>query len=137
MKGETVPEVDMRIVAQSAEIHRQGILGFAPRIGLGIVDYSELDRIDNFYMESQKYRDYYRDPHNIMHKPDVFQRHQGKCGIKMDVTVQNLTEPIRWVEERRPVVYPLSKDTSMRIGIPIPPMIRGRYSKSSSTSFLH
>ncbi|XP_052853828.1 uncharacterized protein LOC128263142 [Drosophila gunungcola] len=137
MINEPIPEVDMRIVAQNAELQRRAILGFAPRIGLSIVDYDDLDRIDNFYLECQKFRDYYRDPHNKLHKPSRFRQHQGKCGIKLDHSVQHLTQPIRWVEEQRPLVYPLSKDSALRLGMPIPPMISGRYDKSSSLSFLY
>ncbi|XP_016979646.1 uncharacterized protein LOC108044983 [Drosophila rhopaloa] len=137
MINEPIPEVDMRIVARNAEVQRRGILGFAPRIGLSIVDYDDLDRIDSFYLQSQKFRDYYRDPHNRLHKPPRFQRHQGKCGIKLDHSVGHLTQPIRWVEEQRPLVYPLSKDTATRLGMPISPMIRGRHDKSSSLSYLH
>ncbi|XP_016967594.1 uncharacterized protein LOC108036120 [Drosophila biarmipes] len=136
MRNEPIPEVDMRTVAQNAEVQRKGILGFAPRVGMVIVDYDDLDRIDNFYLESQKYRDYFRDPHNMLHKPPRFRQHQGKCGIKLDHSVYHLTQPILWVEERQPLVYPLSKDTAMRLGMPITPMIRGRHDKSSSVSFL-
>ncbi|XP_017060615.1 uncharacterized protein LOC108100973 [Drosophila ficusphila] len=136
MNKEPIPEVDMWQVAKNAEVQRRAILGFAPRIGLVIVDYDDLDRIDSIYLQCQKLRDYYRDPHNKLHKPTGFQPHRRKCGIKVDQSVQHLTQPIRWVEERRPVVYPFPRDTSMNLGSPIVPMISGRYSKSSSVSYV-
>jgi len=137
MRKEPIPEVDMRMVAKNAEVHRRGILGFAPRIGLVNVDYDDLDRIDNFYLETQRYRDYYRDPHNILHKPERFRQHQGKCSIKLDTSVQNLTRPIRWVKEKMPVLYPPSRDTAMMLGTPISSRIIGQYNKSTCASFLH
>ncbi|XP_043652353.1 uncharacterized protein LOC122619454 [Drosophila teissieri] len=135
MIKEPIPEVDMRMVAKNAEAHRRGILGFAPRIAMLTVDYDDLDRIDNFYLESQRYRDYYRDPHNTLHKPPRFRRHQGKCGIKLDTSVQHLTRPIRWVKERQPVIYPSLRDTAMMVGIPISSMLIGHYDKASCVSF--
>ncbi|KAH8357261.1 hypothetical protein KR200_009149 [Drosophila serrata] len=135
MINETIPEVDMLKVSKNAEVQRRAILGFAPRIGLTIVDYGDLDRIDNFYLESQKYRDYYRDPHNKLHKPLRFSLHQGKCAIKLDTSVEQLTRPIIWTTERQPLVYPLSGDTAMHLGMSIPPMIRGTHAKSSSIAF--
>ncbi|XP_017022543.1 uncharacterized protein [Drosophila kikkawai] len=135
MINEPIPEVDMLSVSKNAEVQRRAILGFAPRIGLTTVDYGELDRIDDFYLECQKYRDFYRDPHNKLHKPPRFRLHQGKCAIKLDHSVEELTRPILWTTEKQPVVYPLSGDTSMNLGIPIPPMIRGTYDRSSSIAF--
>ncbi|XP_068140708.1 unconventional myosin-Vb [Drosophila tropicalis] len=88
------PEVDMLQVSKSSQVQRRAILGFAPRIGLKVVDYGDLDRIDNFYLESQKYRDYYRDPNNQIKKPQRFTIHQGKCGIKLDHSVELLRQPI-------------------------------------------
>ncbi|KQS70347.1 uncharacterized protein LOC26526555 [Drosophila erecta] len=136
MIKEPIPEVDMRMVAKNSEAHRRGIFGFAPRIGMVSVDYDDLDRIDNFYLETQRYRDYYRDPHNTLHKPPRFRQHQGKCGIKLDTSVQHFSRPIRWVKEGQPVLYPYSKDTAMMVGIPISSMITGHYAKSTCVSFL-
>lgn len=135
MFDEPIPEVDMIKVAKNAEVQRRAILGFAPRIGLVIVDHGDLDRIDNFYLECQKYRDYYRDPHHKLHKPPRFRLHQGKCAIKLDHSVQELTRPIQWVQEKQPVVYPLSRDTAMRLGMPMTPMIRGTFDRKTSIAY--
>ncbi|KAH8335232.1 hypothetical protein KR067_005832 [Drosophila pandora] len=135
MINEPIPEVDMLKVATNADVQRRAILGFAPRIGMVIVDYDDLDRIDNFYLQCQKYRDYYRDPHHKIHKPTRFRQHQGKCAIRLDRTVEELTQPIRWVEERKPVVYPEVRSTSMRLGVPLMPQILGRYDKCTSMAY--
>ncbi|XP_030380454.1 uncharacterized protein LOC115628472 [Scaptodrosophila lebanonensis] len=127
------PEVDMLTVSKSSVNQRKAILGFAPRIGLSFVDYGDLDRIDSFYLESQKYRDYYRDPYNKLHKPDRFRLHQGKCGIKLDDSVQMLLKPINWVTERQPVVFPTNYTSDMDLDRGVE--LFGCYDKNSCIRF--
>ncbi|XP_026843590.1 uncharacterized protein LOC113565521 [Drosophila persimilis] len=126
-----IPEVDMLSVSKSSEVERRAILGFAPRINLVTVDYGDLEKIDTFYLDSQRYRDYYRDPYDKLPKPERFKYHQGKCGIKLDHSVEQMRRPISWVEERKPVVYPLKYGTPMRLGTSAASMMRGRYDLGS------
>ncbi|XP_051858112.1 uncharacterized protein LOC132796261 [Drosophila nasuta] len=126
-----IPEVDMVTVAQRSNVERRGVLGFVPRIGLPIVDYAEVDRIDAFYLECQNFRDYYRDPYDRVHKPLMFTKHMGKCGIKMDQSVEELRQPISWVQRKKPLTEPVNYKTHMNLGVDINTMIRGRYGKQS------
>ncbi|ALC39256.1 CG43796 [Drosophila busckii] len=129
------PEVDMLAVSARSRKTRRAILGFAPRIGLSIVDYTETERSDNFYLECQNYRDYYRDPYNKLNKPDRFKLHQGRCGIKLDKSVEELMKPADWVTERQPVVYPIEYRSYMNLGIGFEEIFKGRFDKDSCVRY--
>lgn len=137
MRKEPIPEVDMRMVAKNAEVHRRGILGFAPRIGLVNVDYDDLDRIKQLLFGDPEVSGLL--PRSAQHSAQAgaFSATSGKCSIKLDTSVQNLTRPIRWVKEKMPVLYPPSRDTAMMLGTPISSRIIGQYNKSTCASFLH
>ncbi|XP_034670040.1 uncharacterized protein LOC117902629 [Drosophila subobscura] len=130
-----IPEVDMLSVSKSSEVERRAILGFAPKIKLVTVDYAALDRIDTFYLDCQKHRDFYRDPYDKLHKPAAFKYHQGKCGIKLEHSVEQLRSPIRWVEERKPLVYPMTYNSTMRLNTLAASMMGGRYDPSSCNRY--
>ncbi|EDV98955.1 uncharacterized protein LOC6566392 [Drosophila grimshawi] len=131
MNLDKIPEVDMLLVTKSARLHRRAVLGFVPRIGLPIVDYADVDRIDAFYLQCQEYRDYYRDPYDRVHKPLKFTQHMGKCGIKLDTTVDELRQPINWVPRRQPLIAPIDYQSYMNLGVPMGEIFRGKYSKQS------
>ncbi|KAH8273777.1 hypothetical protein KR044_000265 [Drosophila immigrans] len=121
----------MSAVAPRSCAERRGVLGFVPRIGLPIVDYREVDRIDTFYLECQSYRDYYRDPYDRVHKPLMFSKEMGKCGVKVDRSVEELRQPIRWVQRRKPITDPIDYKTHMNLGININSILGGRYNKDT------
>ncbi|XP_065370743.1 uncharacterized protein LOC135962775 [Calliphora vicina] len=124
MKIISAPEVDMLLVSQSSRNQRKSIMNFAPRIGLAVVDYGRSQEIDNFYLDCQNFRDYYRDPYNKLPRPVVFKRHYGKCGSNRnpDKSSEQLLLPTRWVADRQPVTFPLnysrhmSLDEGIRLG---------------------
>lgn len=123
MKSIVVPEVDMMAVARSSQLQRKCIRGFAPRIGLTVVDYKRLDDIDDFYIESQNFRDYYRDPYNKLDRPVPYRKHYGTCGRHyIDKCSPPLMQPIIWVKESKPIICPvkysreLNLDEGIRIG---------------------
>ncbi|KAH8402120.1 hypothetical protein KR009_009980 [Drosophila setifemur] len=94
----------MKLVSVKSREQRNLILGFAIP-DLSTVDYGQIRRMDVFYLECQKYRDYYRDPHNKIGIPPIFKEYQGKCGVKLDTSEEKLKHPL-WVAERKPVMYP-------------------------------
>ncbi|KAM7363674.1 uncharacterized protein ACRADG_000484 [Cochliomyia hominivorax] len=112
MKIIFAPEVDMLLVSRSSRNQRKSISNFAPKIGLSIVDYGRSQEIDNFYLECQNFRDYYRDPYNKLPRPIEFMRHYGKCGRQYaDKFTENLINPPIWVTEKQPLLYPLFNST--------------------------
>lgn len=116
MKTIHAPEADMLLVSKSSRNQRKSILNFAPKIGLSVVDYGRLDEIDTFYQECQNFRDYYRDPYNKLHRPLEFQKHHGKCGIKVrDKNTELLMLPVTWVRENVPVVYHIDYDRDVHL----------------------
>ncbi|XP_022224212.1 uncharacterized protein LOC111075321 [Drosophila obscura] len=129
------PEVDMLSVSKNSEKEREAILGFAPKIKLVTVDYAAMGRIDTFYLSCQKYRDYYRDPYDKLHKPETFKYHQGKCAIKPDHSVEQLRRPIQWVQERKPLVYPMTYQSTMRLNTAAASMMGGSYDPSSCNRY--
>ncbi|XP_030561423.1 uncharacterized protein LOC115763120 [Drosophila novamexicana] len=135
MSLDKIPEVDMLTVARSAKIHRRTILGFVPPIGLRIVDYGDVDRIDRFYLECQDYRDYYRDPYDKIHKPLRFRQHLGKCGIKLDNSVEELRQPISWVPKRIPPLIPINYKPHMNLGSDMGEVLKGQHAKQSCIAY--
>ncbi|KAM8714766.1 hypothetical protein ACLKA7_001172 [Drosophila subpalustris] len=126
-----IPEAEMVLVAPKSRAERRAVLGFVPRIGLPIVDYADVERIDTFYLECQSYRDYYRDPYDRVHKPMKFTKHQGRCGVKVDRSVEELRQPIRWVEKRLPYIGAIDYKSHMNLGVDTNVILRGRYNKES------
>lgn len=126
-----IPQVDMMAVTKTSQVNRRAVLGFVPRIGLPIVDYADVERIDTFYLECQKYRDYYRDPYDKVHQPDLFKNHMGQCGIRVDNSVRQLRQPIRWATIRQPVICPNNYKSDMKLGGEIGDILRGQYATTS------
>lgn len=120
MKGISAPEVDMLVVSQSSRNQRKTLTNFVPKIGLSIADYSRLNEIDNFYLDCQNFRDYYRDAYNKLQRPKAFKRHFGKCGRRfLDKRSEVLLHPVSWVREKQPIVYPLNHRKDFVVGAEI------------------
>lgn len=117
MKKIFAPEVDMLLVSQSSRNQRKTIMNFVPRIGLAIVDYGRLQEIDNFYLDCQNFRDYYRDPYNKLPRPLAFKKHYGKYGKHYSAhqTIEQLMLPTQWITERQPPLYPLNNSRHMSL----------------------
>lgn len=133
--AKAIPEVDMMSVAKSCQVQRRAVLGFVPKIGLPIVDYADVERIDTFYLECQKYRDFYRDPYDKVHKPDLFKNRLGQCGIKLDTSVDALRQPVLCVPRRQPLIDPINYGSDMNLGVDMGQIFKGKYSKN--TCFLY
>ncbi|KAH8418314.1 hypothetical protein KR222_000602 [Zaprionus bogoriensis] len=131
MSLDKIPEADMFSVSKSSQAQRRAVLGFVPQIGLPIVDYEDVARIDAFYLECQKFRDYYRDPYDKVHKPEKFQHHMGRCGVKVDTSVEELRRPIRWVVKRQPVIFPVTYPSQLNLGVDMGEVLKGRYGKTT------
>ncbi|XP_023163301.1 uncharacterized protein LOC111594292 [Drosophila hydei] len=131
MEQEKIPEADMWCVSKNARKHRRVVLDFIPNIALPIVDYADVDRIDSFYLESQEYRDYYRDPYDKLHKPLKFIYLQGKCGVKPDTSVEQLRQPNIWAPKRVPPVLPVEYQSYLNLGFNIEEIMKGRHSNQS------
>lgn len=128
------PEVDMLQVAKSSQNQRKSLRGFAPEVGLSIVDYGRLYDIDQFYIDCQHFRDYYRDPYNKLPRPSEFKRHHGKCGLRTrDKCSELLMLPVNWVRETPPVIYPLNygRQLSLNEGI----KLTGQYDWTSCIKY--
>lgn len=126
-----IPEVDMIAVAKGCQAQRRAVLGFVPKIGLPIVDYADVERIDTFYLECQKYRDFYRDPYDKVHKPNLFKHGMSQCGIKLDTTVDELRKPTQWVCPRQPLIDPINYQSDMNLGVDIGNICKGQYSTTT------
>ncbi|XP_039959511.1 uncharacterized protein LOC120774160 [Bactrocera tryoni] len=134
MKTIIAPEVDMLIVSRSSRNSRKSIMNFAPKIGLTMVNYAKLDNIDNFYLDCQEFRDYYRDPYNKISRPEAFKKHYGKCGRReIDKNTVSLSLPPTWVHEKQPVVYPLKYDRKLRLNEGI--ILGGQYDRISCIKY--
>ncbi|KAI8124608.1 hypothetical protein CVS40_4911 [Lucilia cuprina] len=136
MKTISAPEADMLLVSESSRNQRKSIMNFAPKIGLAIVDYGRLQEIDNFYLDCQNFRDYYRDPYNKLPRPQAFKRHYGKCGggnRYPDKCSEQLMQPPRWVAERQPVIYPLNYRSHMVLDEGI--RLGGLYNSDACTKY--
>ncbi|EDV94471.1 uncharacterized protein LOC6567662 [Drosophila grimshawi] len=115
MGSRSIPQADILAVAKSSRLERKPILKFAPPIGLSCVNYQSLGGIDQFYLDCQNHRDYYRDPVDKVHRPPRFCLHPGPCGILPDRNIEMLKAPINWVREPQPVVYPEKYNTRLRL----------------------
>lgn len=109
MRTVNTPEADMVLVSRNSRNQRKNIMNFVPKIGLSVVDYGRLYEIDNFYIDCQNFRDYYRDPYSKLPRPIIFKKHYGKCGGNRckDKSTELLMTPPRWQGERQPVIYPI------------------------------
>ncbi|KAH8377837.1 hypothetical protein KR093_007368 [Drosophila rubida] len=126
-----IPEAEMVKIAPKSHNERRAVMDFVPRIGLSIVNYAEVDRIDTFYLQCQSYRDYYRDPYDRLHKPLMFTKPMGKCGMKVDRSAEELRQPIRWVQAKKPIIDAINYRTDMNLGAKFSEIFRGRYSKDT------
>lgn len=117
-----IPQADMIRVQKSSNAQRKEIFKFTPEIGLRCINYGDISTLDHFYLDTQNYRDYYRDAYNVIHKPKRFYGCLGSGGYKTDHALNAVSAPIHRVRERQPVVYlardtaPFSMDGSIRIG---------------------
>lgn len=122
MGSRDIPQADMFKVQKGANAQRRELSKFIPQIGLNCINYREIGEMDYFYMDTQKYRDFYRDAYNMMHKPLRFHGCLGSGGYSKDHAFEAITAPLQWVLEPQPVVfsveYPrtLNLDGAIRIG---------------------
>ncbi|XP_053964031.1 uncharacterized protein LOC129251645 [Anastrepha obliqua] len=130
MKSIIAPEVDMLTVSKSSRNQRKSILNFAPKMDL--VNYSKSDNIDNFYLECQNFRDYYRDPYCKLSKPEAFKVPYGKCGRQIDRN-SVLSLPVTWVREYHPVIYALQYGRELHLDEGI--SLGGQYDPTSCIKY--
>ncbi|XP_022224240.1 uncharacterized protein LOC111075341 [Drosophila obscura] len=130
----SIPQVDMLAVSKNSRVQRNLILGYVIP-GLNIVDYSDVDRIDQYYLDCQKYRDYYRDPYGKMPKPERFRHYQGKCGAKSDRSLGDMLLPPTCPVERKPIVYPAEYGQPMDSHQSYRTLLRGTYNPISHAAF--
>lgn len=125
----------MLLVSQSSRNQRKSILSFVPKIGLSIVDYGRLDEIDNFYIDCQNVRDYYRDSYNKLPRPQVFKKHYGKCvGNRFkDNRSSQMLQPVIWQGEKQPVIYPVNYGRNLVYNEGI--QLGGRYDPASCIKY--
>ncbi|XP_022224237.1 uncharacterized protein LOC111075338 [Drosophila obscura] len=129
-----IPEVDMLSVSKNSRVQRRAIVGYVLP-GLKLVDYGAIDRIDRYYLDCQDYRDYYRDPHGKMPKPERFRQYQGKCGVKLDKSFGALMLPPAWHEERKPIVYPVPYGLQMDMHKSYRTLLMGTHNCNTHTAF--
>ncbi|KAH8314275.1 hypothetical protein KR074_010284 [Drosophila pseudoananassae] len=112
-----IPEAQYWDVTKSAQKEREIVRDFVPKgVPLNIVNYVEVFDSDTFFLECQKYRDYYRDPYSKVQRPKSFELYKGKCGIKLDRTLAVMLQSVAANEDSLPVIYPLIVNRSMNIG---------------------
>ncbi|KAH8293293.1 hypothetical protein KR018_010602 [Drosophila ironensis] len=129
-----IPDVDMWNVNKSCRLERHVFLRANPTRST-IIDYSSLWKCDMFYLDCQEYRDYFRDPHNRMHKPARFREYVGDCLEKEDLDDKRLREPPRSLVERQPVVFAIEYPKDMALGRKDIEFMKARTSKNSSMAF--
>ncbi|EDW37231.1 GL26142 [Drosophila persimilis] len=129
-----IPEVDMLAVSKNSRVQRAASAGYVLP-GLKLVDYGGLDRVDRYYNDCQDYRDYYRDPYNKIHKPERFRHYQGKCGIRLDKSLNDLMLPPVWRVERKPIVYPIEYGIQMDMDKSYRTLLTGTHSATTHTAF--
>ncbi|BFF93681.1 uncharacterized protein DMAD_11487 [Drosophila madeirensis] len=129
-----IPQVDMLAVSKNSRVQRNLILGYVIP-GLKIVDYNDVIRIDQYYLDCQKYRDYYRDPYGKIPKPERFRQYQGKCGVKVDKSFGDLLLPPSWQVDRKPVVYPAEYGHPMDSRKSYRTLLMGTYNPITHTGF--
>ncbi|EDV42224.1 uncharacterized protein Dana_GF17873 [Drosophila ananassae] len=133
MESFRVPEVDMMTVSKNSMLEREFMLKFVPRIGLTNVSYGSMYRVDKFYLDSQEYRDMTRDPYNKMLPPKSFTRYRGKCGIKIDPNLIEMSRPPSAHVDCIPLVYPVEYGHPMDISGGF--RLQGRYGRQGATTF--
>lgn len=109
------PRPDMPFVSQDARKLRNSISGFLPNIGLSMIDYGRSADIDRFYLLCQNHRDAYKDFSGKIHPIPEFCKSEKKYASRPDPTSIYVMQPINYMIEQRPVVYPL---TTSRRGRP-------------------
>lgn len=133
MGSRDCPQGDMLQVSKNSRFQRKQILKFVPPIGLTCINYRDLGEVDYLYLDCQNYRDYYRDSVNKLHPPKIFCQYHGKCGVRVDRELITLAEPVRWVREHQPVVYPAEYSRRMNLDGII--RIGAHFQSSSSVNF--
>ncbi|KAH8278486.1 hypothetical protein KR018_003938 [Drosophila ironensis] len=112
-----IPEAQYWDVTKKSEKERAIVRKFLPEaVPLKICRPSEIYEIDTFFLESQKFRDYYRDPYGRVHLPKMFSHHRGTCGIKLDHTLALMMESVKANVDSLPLIYPLLPDNTMGLG---------------------
>lgn len=102
------PRPDQLIVSQDAKKLRNSISGFLPNIGLSMIDYGRSGVVDRFYISCQNHRDYYKDFTGRMPRIAEFEMGQKLYASRPEPTDVYVTQPIRYMVERRPVTYPVT-----------------------------
>lgn len=122
MGSRDIPQADMLRVQKSTNAQRRELAKFIPQNGLNCINYREIGELDFFYLDTQKYRDSYRDAYNMLPKPERFHGCLGAGGYTKDPDLDAITAPLHWAREPQPVVfsveYPrtLNLDGAIRIG---------------------
>ncbi|KAH8383848.1 hypothetical protein KR009_010901 [Drosophila setifemur] len=112
-----IPEAEYWDVTKQSQKEREIIRKFIPNgVNLSIINPAELYNSDTFYLECQKYRDFYRDPYGKVQKPKSFSLHKGMCGIKLDQTLALMTMAIAANEDHQPFIFPLLPYKGMGLG---------------------
>ncbi|XP_017103191.1 uncharacterized protein [Drosophila bipectinata] len=133
MESFRVPEVDMMTVSKNSMVEREFLLKFVPRIGLTNVSYGGLYKVDKWYLDSQQYRDMTRDPYNKMLPPKSFTRYRGKCGIKIDRNLIEMSRPPPAHVDQIPLVYPQEYGHPMHLSGGF--RLQGRFARQGATTF--
>ncbi|XP_017150920.1 uncharacterized protein LOC108161209 [Drosophila miranda] len=129
-----IPQVDTLAVSKNSRVQRNLILGYVIP-GLNGVDYGDVSRIDGFYLDCQKYRDYYRDPYGKMPNPERFRQYQGKCGIRLDNSLVDMLLPPRSNVDRLPIVYPVDYGHPMDSSKSYRTLLMGNYNPITHSGF--
>ena len=98
-----MPKVNMLAISKNSQRTRKMIKGFAPDIGLTIVDYGRNFELDAYYLLCQGQRDFYRDPSNKIRINPFFLN--SPCG-PFDHASASFLMPTRYHRDDQPVVYP-------------------------------
>lgn len=109
------PKPDVLLVSQDAKKLRNNIFGFLPTIGLSMIDYGRSAEIDKFYILCQNHRDFYKDYTGRTPLVKEFIRFPKKYASRPHPTEVYVAQPMRYMVEPRPVVYP---ETVQRRGRP-------------------
>lgn len=102
------PKADMLLVSTDAKKLRNNLTKFLPNIGLSMINYGRSSEIDKFYNICQQHRDYYKDHSGKIHKVPGFDFAEKQFASRPEPTSIYVKQPIYYMTERRPVVYPLT-----------------------------
>lgn len=123
---------DVLLISKDAKKLRNNISGFLPNIGLSMIDYQRNAEIDRFYNLCQNHRDYYKEYTGRIPKVTEFNKSTKMYASRPDPTSIYVLQPIRYVKESHPPIYPL---TTERRGKPnnsgLNIMLNGQYNSSS------